>query len=739
MNEPSTSSSAPLALWSVTFLTRLYRYKALLKRRWWILALTISGALCYQSAQIATEPPNYQSTARMMVKIKVSLPEGSVYSEEFSNFFGTQMELMRCGEVQSRARVRLAAMRPDLVYVPVGVVTFLTPRTSIFVLSASGSEPAYTQAYLDACMDEYINLKKEMRSQTSECTLAAITEELAKLEKELRAGEEELFHFQKENNIGFLQEQGNSAASYMINLDSQMITLKADNQFIESLAAGPNMGRASQENRGSATNTFVPGDKVTNALGIAEPEGRRAMAKQQLQVLKADREEMLKKFKPEHPRIIKMEEEIAQTERMISLYELQGIEQLADQRKTNQLKIENLEKTIAEWEVKALDMNRRLAEYNRIKSKMARLQDMHGRLLSTMQSLGVNKNLDHEVLSIMEHAGKAVSVRAGVLQRILTGLLFGLLAGMGILALLDRIDDRVNSLTELRDNFKERVIGQIPLEPAARGATPDSLLLLNGARHIFSESFRNIRSSLFFMDIDGTRPKTLLITSASPGEGKSTAAGNLAITMTSAGSRTLLIDADLRRGTIHQLFGISPPKGLADILSQRIQWTDAVVACPSCPGLSIISRGSHTSNPGELFLSPATDVFFHAIRDLYDCIILDSAPVLAADDTASLAPKMDGVLFLMSASMTSSRLAQNSLDLLYHRRVKVLGLLFNRVDTSLPEYYYYQYHVYDISAGPVTVDGSAIANPITDKDGNLVEERLPFPERAVGHGGGYIT
>ncbi len=739
MNDPSSAPSVPLASWSVTFLTRLYRYKALLRRRWWILALTISGALCYQSAQIATEPPNYQSTARMMVKIKVSLPEGSVYSEEFNNFFGTQMELMRCGEVQSRARARLAAMRPDLVYVPVNLLPFLTPRTSIFVLNASGSEPAYTQAYLDACMDEYINLKKEMRSQTSESTLAAITEELAKLEKELRAEEEELFHFQKENNIGFLQEQGNSAANYLINLNNQLVALKADNQFIESLAASPNMARASQKNRGNATDAPVPGDKVTNAIGIAEPEGEHVKAKRQLQRLKADRDEMLKKFKPEHLKIVKAEEEIAQTERMISLYELQGIEQLADQRKANQLKIENLGKTIIEWEAKALDMNRRIAEYNRIKSKMARLQDMHGRLLSTMQSLDVNKNLDHEVLSIMEHASKAASIRAGVLQRILTGLLVGLLAGMGILALLDRIDDRVNSLTELRDNFKERVIGQIPWEPAARGAAPSSLLLINGARHLFSESFRNIRSSLFFMDIDGTRPKTLLITSASPGEGKSTAAGNLAITLAGSGLRTLLIDTDLRRGTIHQLFGISPPKGLVDILSQRIPWTDAVVTCPSCPGLSIISRGSHTSNPGELFLSPATDVFFHAIRDLYDCIVLDSAPVLAADDTSSLAPKMDGVLFLMSASMTSSRLAQNSLDLLYHRRVKVLGLLFNRVDTSLPEYYYYQYHGYDTTAGPVAVDHNIITNPITDKDGNLVEERPPFSVRAGGRSGSYIT
>jgi succinoglycan biosynthesis transport protein ExoP len=331
------------------------------------------------------------------------------------------------------------------------------------------------------------------------------------------------------------------------------------------------------------------------------------------------------------------------------------------------------------------------------------MQNLHEKLLSSMQNLNVSKNLDQDYLSIMESAGPASSTKSGAARRVATSALVGLVCGILILALIDRIDDRINSLTELRDYFTERVIGQIPYEAVNKNTPNNHLLLTAGGRHHYAESFRNIRSSLFFMDTEGDKPKTLLITSASPGEGKSTAAANLAITLASAGSRVLLIDADLRRGLLHRLFNIPPSPGFSDILSQRVRWNETVVTY-ACPGLSIIPRGSQTSNPGELFLSAVTDILLREIRQLYDCVILDSAPVLAADDTASLAPKMDGILFLISASLTSARLAKNSLDLLYNRQVKVLGVIFNRMDTSLPEYYYYQYNSYDPDFTPETAN-----------------------------------
>jgi polysaccharide biosynthesis transport protein len=157
--------------------------------------------------------PLFVSNARMMVSGKISLPEGSVYSEELANFFGTQVELMRSGEVRQRAVARLAATQPELQPVSVALEISQLPQTTIFVLRALGAAPEYTQKLLDAVMMEYIAAKKEMRSEKSETTQSAIIDELSRIEREIKSGEDALLEFQKQNNVGFLQEEGNIAGN----------------------------------------------------------------------------------------------------------------------------------------------------------------------------------------------------------------------------------------------------------------------------------------------------------------------------------------------------------------------------------------------------------------------------------------------------------------------------------------------------------------------------------------------
>src|SRR4030081_4143182 len=154
----------------------------------------------------------------------------------------------------------------------------------------------------------------------------------------------------------------------------------------------------------------------------------------------------------------------------------------------------------------------------------------------------------------MEMGSAPISVRPGLIKSLLIGLGIGALAGIAILLLLDRIDDRMASFGEFQHHFSENVLGQIPKEKTKGRVT---LLQPDDARHVFAESYRNVRSSLFFMPYEGPRPKTFLITSAVPNEGKSTVSANLAITVALSGAKTLLIDADLRRGTIREAFDIS--------------------------------------------------------------------------------------------------------------------------------------------------------------------------------------
>lgn len=642
-------------------------------------------------------------------------------SEADTFLSGTQIAIMQSPEVATRARARVQALKPDLA--PAAIQRLYAYReagTVVFDLQATGSEPVYTQAYLDAVMEEYINFRKETRSDASQSALAAVTEQLSKIDKEVNETEEQMLDFQKQNNVVLLEEQGSKNATYVVNLNSQLTTLNTEYQLLSKLTLDQNIDRhansnpnpaATAQNSGkdpaTATNSSSNDatEKANNLNAAAQflnPENEYRQADQQIKLLRLQLDELSKKLKPKHPKIISMTTEIQRQETLLEMYKKQSIEQLDNRRESLRLQIENLQELIKSEETKALDVNRRMAEYRRMKEKSQRLNALRETLSSSINNIDITQNTDQEMISIMEHAGAANVVRVGMVDMLLNGAVMGLVAAVAILFLLDRVDDRVNSFSELRDHFEEPVLGQIPMDTAGERRHSRSkpvpehqspLLVHDDTRHIYAESYRNIRSSLLFMAIDGTRPKTLLVTSAIPNEGKSNFSANLAITMAFAGSRVLLIDADLRRGHLHDAFNTPNLVGLSSVLSGQSSWKDAIVQ-PENYQFDIIPRGPIPPNPGELFLSKSAVDIFHQLRDVYDYVIVDSAPILATDDTSSIAPKLDGTIFLTRTSYTSARLTRNALDLLYQRQVKVLGIVLNFVDTNLPEYYYYQYKEY---------------------------------------------
>ena len=214
------------------------------------------------------------------------------------------------------------------------------------------------------------------------------------------------------------------------------------------------------------------------------------------------------------------------------------------------------------------------------------------------------------------------------------------------------------------------------------------LIAPDDQRHSFLEAYRSLRSSLLFASEASQRAKTFAVTSAIPNEGKSLTTSNLAITMASAGSRVLLVDADLRKGVQHERFGLSGDSGLTEVLTTGLNWQEAVQATGHA-NLFLLPRGQHTHRSGELFISEVMKTFLKEVATQYDYIIMDTPPVMAADDATSLAPHVNAVLFVLRAEKTSARVARAALDLLYHRRVPILGIVFNAVRPSSADYYYY--------------------------------------------------
>jgi len=685
MQAPVETPQSFWQLWN-KWRIQLIRYGNQLKKRWWVLVLVLSVTLCGSAYYVSQIPPSFASSGRMMVAGQIRLAEGGTasYNEEFVNFFGTQLELMQSGEVRKRAEARALALHPELKPEPINLIVGQLPRTSIFIIRTTGTNPAYAQAYLDACMDEYISTKKEMRSQKSDTTTAAIQDELVRLEKEMASRDDQVHEFQKKNNLGFLREEGNSAGLYLAQLNRQLADLKTEYDLLKLLDLDQNVTR-------EPSITAQDGSlRKDNPLANIGPLSEYQRAKQQLQVFRAEREDFSRYLRPKHPTIVTLDEAIARGEKLLASFREQSIEALQNRRESIRLQIENMENVIKEWDTKALDLSKRIAEYDRLKSNGERLKSQYERLLANLRSIDVTKNLDQDTISILERATPANSTHPPLQAVLFQGFMVGLLLSVAILFVMDKLDDRVSSFVEFRSHFPEHVLGEIPQEDVTGES---ALLQREDLRHGLLESFSTLRSSLVFLPTDGKRPRTIMITSAAPSEGKTTIAANFAVTLAFAGAKVLLIDADLRRGRIHGLFGVARGRGLSEVLCQRATWREAVVPT-NVENLHLIPRGKALSHPAEYLLGKLTDNLLRETSEEYDYVILDSAPVMVADDALSLAPKTDGVIFVIRFAQSSVRQSRHAIEVLKHRQVNLIGIVCNDVKASEGEYGYGAYDHY---------------------------------------------
>ncbi|GAB4246414.1 MAG: hypothetical protein OHK005_12190 [Candidatus Methylacidiphilales bacterium] len=682
--EPQTEAKASVT-WASAALARMHRYKTVLLRLWWVPALTVAVSVGWQVLTVWRAPDQFVSTARMMVSPQLRIPEKAVYLEEFTNFMGTQIELMRSGEVQARARERVKALRPELKPGPVSLSVNQTPRTSIFVFQATGYDPLYVQAYLDAVLHSFINFKNDMRSETSGRTQSAINEQLFRLEDELKRAQEKLFEFQKNNDVVVLQEQGNVAASYVTSIERELADKRKEARLLEMLTLEQTL-----ERRGATAGVDAANGSENPAPLVGQrPESEYLKAQKDIQLLRTQYDDLARFLKPRHPKLIKLKEDIDRQENLLGLYRAQGLEQLQNERESLLLQIKNLEETKAEWEEKALTTNRLMAEYSSLKASVDRVKNLYEKLLDTTVGVDVSTGISQADMSILDQASSAFEVKPSLGKAVGTGVIIGLVLGLGLLLAIDRFDDRIRSFTEFADYFDDRVVGHLPNE--GRIQSRAELLGPTGERQVYAEAIRNVRSALLFMPHGGQPPKRIMVASAIPGEGKSTVASNLAITMALAGSKVLLVDGDLRKGILHEMFETPSHPGLTDVLSGTIPWSE-VLQSTRWESLKMIPRGATTSGSGELFLRDAFSQLLEEVSKVYDFVIFDTSPVLAADDSPSMASRFDGILHVTRADFTSARLVDRSLSLLKHRQGKVLGIVLNAVSTKSPDYYHYRYY-----------------------------------------------
>jgi capsular exopolysaccharide synthesis family protein len=690
--EPMQSASAPAG---PKFRPQKLIY--FLRKFWWIPLITLALSTATAVVIFFMTPPNFVSYGSMWETEKLRLPDGAAFTEDRDNYLGTQTDVLRSGMLREMTLNRLKNVGTNEITkdkdgnpIEVDINVYGSPKSSVYNVEARSANPAFTPLYLNALMKQYLEYRKNIRREVSGDTLASISEQVQRLERDMKAGQAALNEYQKSNNFAVLVQESTIEASYLAKLKTELSDYQLQMKLLEARELEMSSGRMGMTN--SSDTIF---DSLRGSGAAVSSTTGRLDANRQIELLKLERDRLAKYLKPQHPKIVKLDEDISRAEKLVEVYRQQNQDQIGAARKALQIKVDSVEEFIRGWEGKLADSSARIAQADELKQNVQRNQGLYDRLSALLQNVDISRNIDQDTLAILEFASPSTRSYKEAKTMMSQSVILGLGLGLGIVALIMWRDDRFNSMVEVTEKFGDSVVGQVPELPeySQNGQMPIALLGENDDRHMFAESYRNLRSALLYLAVDGKRPRVLLITSAVPNEGKSTVATNLARTMALGGSKVLLIDADLRKGHIHERLKLNAKPGLSELLKQPEQLAQLIQAT-DLPNFSFLSRGSYSRHPGDLFLSPAFDHILAQARAGYDYVIIDCSPVFAADDSSTLAPKADGTLFVVRSRFSHAREVREALELLFQRQARVLGLVLNRADATSRSYYAYKYAEY---------------------------------------------
>lgn len=681
-----------------------------LKKFWWIPAITLTLSMLAAAVVFFKTPPIFVSYGALYETVRLRLPDGAAFSDD-QNYVGTMIEVITSKKMQQLTLNWLRANSTNNIILgedgeplDVKITVYPSPRSSVYGIEARSANPAYTPIYLNALMKQYLEDRRNVRLNVSRETLSSISEQVQKVEGDLKSSQTALQEYERSNNFAVLQQESTVEAGYLAKLKTELSDYQLQIRLLDAMEENRQSNSEAGTNFASDTLfTPLPGGPGNN--GSSSYTSGREDAVRQIKLLQLERERLSKYLRPLHPKIVKLDEEIARSQKLVDVYSRQNIEQIAAARHVLELKVTNTLEFISQWETKIAEHTTRLASANSLKEAVARNQALFDRLDSMLQNVDISRNIDQDTLTILEYASPATrSYKESSSMAMKYGFI-GLAIGLGIIFLLFLRDDQFASMVEVTESFGDNVVGQIPdmLELEMPADPLLALLQSEDDRHMFAESYRNLRSALLYLTVDGHSPRMLLISSAVPNEGKSTVATNLARALALGGSKVLLIDADLRKGHIHDRLKLESKPGLSDWL-RRPGESRPLLQSTDLENLTFLARGSISHNPGDLFLKPAFDALLTEFRRQFEYVVIDSSPVFAADDSSTLAPKVDGTLFVVRSRFSNARAVREALNLLFQRQARVLGLILNRANTKARSYYAYKYAQYYAHAGDAEHD-----------------------------------
>ena len=574
----------------------------------------------------------------------------------------------------------------------------LVPNTRVIEIAYRSPDKNLAARVVNALASTYIEQNFKTRFESTMQASDWLSKQLVDLQMKVESSQEKLVKFQKDHEILGVDEKQNLTTIKLDELNRDLTAAESVRMEKESVYRIVESGGQDSVSAMGATSTGTtnPGEQSSLLEKLRNQQAD----------LKIEAAQLSTQFGPSYPKLAQLNNQLKevdsqiQTETKKTVARLRGDYLAALQR-------ENLLRgALEQQKQEANKLNESAIQYNLLKRDVDSNRTLYEGLLEKLKEAGVTASLRSNNFRIVDQARiPGAPVEPNIPRNFSLALALGLTTGIGLAFLLEGLDNSIRTPEQAQAisglpplgmiPLGSRIISEFPLKKPrlALSSSQEAVELVTQARpqSRMAESYRAVRTSLL-MTSAGTPPKTILITSALPQEGKTTTSINIAVVLAQKGSRVLLIDADLRRPNVHKTLGMGPCTGLSNVLTGSATLQQTIVRSTILPTLFILPAGTPPPNPAELLASSNMKDVLTELREEYDHIVIDTPPTLSVTDAVIMATRVDTVVLVIRSGQTTRQALQRSRDLLAQVNARVAGVLLNAVDLSSADYrYHYEY------------------------------------------------
>ena len=598
-----------------------------------------------------------------------------------------------------------------------GLAIQLVPKTDIIRISYDALNPKLATDIVNTVIASYIQRSYETRFRSTQRVSQWLSGQLDDLKQQVETSQEQVMELQRRLGILGFDPNHNQISSSLEDLSraqgsARLARIVAESRYRVLAGMDPDTMEGSLET--------TPGTSAGELTGL----------RSQIAIARANYAQMTAPggLGPKHPQAVALRAQIDELQKEITTEQ----SRLLIQAKQNYVIARaNEDQTTAQLESQKADaykLRDDLVEYTIRQREFETNRTLYEGLSERLRTAGVQAGLESLEIDVVDQALLPASpLEQSQSSLIITTVVFSLMGGVVVAFLLDSLDTGLRSIAEIESVTDLPSLAVIPrarrssAEQASHLSTAQrNIGLLTQPKSQFAEAFRSLRTSLM-LSMVGQPPKRILFTSATPSEGKTTVATNLACVLAQGGERVLIIDADLRRPNVHHRFGLNGRIGLTTLLTGATSFEDSLQKVAEFPNLDVLPSGPVPPLPTEMLSSEAMNALLAKCSEIYSHVVIDSPPILSVTDGVILARDADAVVLVVRHGKSSKQIVRRARDLLIRSGAPITGVVLNAVDLRSPEYYgYYGYSTYAYASQdsgnwePMTKEGET--KPDTEKD-----------------------